>query len=236
MASVDRLRQLCEILLHEVRPGTWVHETYVRGVRAYVFYRLEQSEVARRQAAEHFSLPDELPVFRFLLTLPLNVGVPVRSLAERERKVLGQLPPGSVRFQGGTVERLAAVPLRADLAVVSARSLSKRVMARAGRLCAYMTTGVWVRAPRVDSLRVLESQSLPAGVILEEREGDPRLLVAPRHLNVVAQTPSGWRCMEQIYRSLNTASATSDRSQSAHSLSAGVGSNTWGPRKAFSSS
>lgn len=211
MTRDEQVRRVGGLLLGGLRPDVRVAEVSVRGVRAFVFVGLVEGEFARRRACGAGPLWDgqrdaaqDFERLDVLLGLPAGLRVPLRSLSDRERAVLRGCPRGAVRVTGGSVVRLAVPPLRLDLAVVSARGVSRAAVDRTGRFASYAAAvGLWVTGPRLDSLGALRAEWFGHGLVHEPPGGGPELAALPRLLTNGRLNAPAWRFAEEIYEAIH---------------------------------
>lgn len=79
VACEEQVRTVGELLLGGLRPGTRIADVTARGARAFVFFRLVESEDTRRRMCGAAPLGDgprdagaDVAMFRLLLGLPMR--------------------------------------------------------------------------------------------------------------------------------------------------------------------
>lgn len=103
-----------------VPDGAQVATVRVLGQSAAVIYRADAGELHRRNGVGLGTIT-RLDLLDLLLNLPLGCAMAAESLTMRERRLLTDLPAGSIDVEPGLVTRRVAVPLMVDLALVPGR-------------------------------------------------------------------------------------------------------------------
>jgi hypothetical protein len=173
------------------------------GTCAVVGFRLDRKESERRRAVGLKAITSA-DVLNLLLSVPVGVPMPRRSLTEPELSVLATVPHGAVSFGQSagrdTVARLAVPPLRAEVALIPARSL-RRGLELAGRFAPFCARAmVLARRPREGEALGMEADFYGIGVIAAPLGGAPQVLVPPARFRRHRFTAAGWRFLEEVYR------------------------------------
>lgn len=168
----------------------------VFGVAARVFHRADGAELHRRREA------GQPPILRLgaleaLMGLPLGEPVPEASLTERERLLLRTAPPGAVARDADRVVRLAAVPLRAELAVATGPTW-RAALARAARFAPFCARAALADRPPRDAAEAAAEADY-YGVGLAVRDGSGAVpLVPPEPFRPRRHSALKWKFAEQV--------------------------------------
>ncbi|WP_420158091.1 hypothetical protein [Nocardiopsis sp. CNT-189] len=176
--------------------GTGCAGLRVFGVSAWLFHRPDRAELRRRREA------GQPPILRLgaleaLMGLPLGEPVPEASLAGRERALLRTAPPGAVARDAGRVVRLAAVPLRVELAVATGPTW-RAALARAARFAPFCArVALADRPPRDAASAAAEADYY--GVGLAVRDGSETVpLVPPEPFRPRRHSALKWKFAERV--------------------------------------
>uniref|UniRef100_UPI003C7BD782 hypothetical protein n=1 Tax=unclassified Streptomyces TaxID=2593676 RepID=UPI003C7BD782 len=168
------------------------------GTDALVFYRFDATEHTRRQRAAMADLTGLGPL-ETLLTLPVDIPVPLDSLNARDRAAVRRLPAGSVDRDRRTVTRHAVRPLHVDLAVVAAQQ-PRNALEAATRFAPFCSRAALLRrpAPRMDDF-LNEASFYGVGVLVDSSSGIDMVL-EPRPYRPRRHTAAAWNFTEELYQ------------------------------------
>lgn len=159
-------------------------------------YRLDLHEHTRRQD-EGLRGVTSLSALDTLLTLPIDVEIPVASLAERTRRIASRLPVGTVTRTAQMIRRLARPPLRVDRVTVYARSSWSTSLYKALEFSQLAERALLCSAEPTDE-QVLEASYHGVGVAV--RSSDCwTWLVEPAPFVVRQHSAARWAFAEKVY-------------------------------------
>lgn len=188
-----------------LKPGGQARTVSVFGTEALCFYRLNEDEHARREEVSAARV-DKLPDLECLLTLPVDVPVPLQSLDSPARRAVQRLPSGAVERDRKTVTRRAVRPLHVDLAVVRASGWSQG-LERAGQFAPFCRRAMLLdRLPaRLDEVLV-EADFYGIGVFVASGD-EVELVLEPEDYRPPRHTAAAWWFVEDVYQRLRSAAA-----------------------------
>lgn len=196
-ARAPSVREAFHALLPQ---GSMVHALRLWGSDTLLFRRLDQREHDRRHAAAAGRL-DRIGPLEALMALPVGIPVPLRSLDQRLRKAVRALPVGAAEVADGSVTRLAVRPMRAELAVVRARSWRDGLEA-AGRFAPVCRRAMLLERETkgLDQLQV-EAAYYGIGVLMPREQG-LEMVVEPALYRPARHTAAAWLFVEEIYQQI----------------------------------
>lgn len=181
-----------------VHPGGHAKSLSILGSDVIVFYRFDATEHARRQEISAKPLT-ALGHLETLLTLPVDMPVPLESLSAKERARVRKLPTGSVGRDHSSISRHAVRPLTVDLVVVRATQ-PRQGLEAATRFAPYCSRAVFLErsAPCMDDF-LNEASFYEVGVLLNASSG-PEMPVAPQPHRPKRHTAAAWSFVESLYQ------------------------------------
>ncbi|MFH9983245.1 hypothetical protein ACH4ND_29255 [Streptomyces sp. NPDC017179] len=188
-----------------LEPDGQARTVSVFGTEALCFYRLNEDEHARREEVSAARV-DKLPDLECLLTLPVDVPVPLQSLDSPARRAVRGLPSGAVERDRKTVTRRAVRPLQVDLAVVRASGW-RLGLERAGQFAPFCRRAMLLdRLPaRLDEVLV-EADFYGIGVFVASGD-EVELVLEPADYRPPRHTAAAWWFVEDVYQRLRSAAA-----------------------------
>lgn len=198
MSSAATLIRLSAGGPQPARDGVCVIRARILGTRAWMMYRADDREWARRQA-EGLGAIMAMDLLDTLMDLPAGLPVPLSALTSPARRRLRQAPRGVVRISRGAVTRQIVPAVSPLLGVVRTRSW-RDGLAAASRFACYCPrialvpplgadTGEALALAREYGIGLAISASASAGVLLE-----------PEPVTDWEPTPAWWWLCEDIYR------------------------------------
>lgn len=178
--------------------GELVPDIRWAGSHCTAVVRLDQDEIARRQAAGFGALDPyrHYQLAEVLFELPLGMPVPWADLDPVRTVELDGAPPGVVRRTPEAVERLWR-PALTVTGVLTLASSATQGLQHVGILAADAPRGLASRRRPRAATRTRAAQ-LGVGVAAADSQGAWEVLLAPgRHL--VAPSPRHWRFLESVY-------------------------------------
>lgn len=168
------------------------------GTDALVFYRFDATEHARRQSAAMTALTG-MQTLETLLTLPVDMPVPLDSLSAGHQAALRRLPAGSVHRDRREITRRAVRPLHVDLAVLTGQQ-PRHALEAATRFAPFCSRAVLLRrpAPRMDDF-LNEASFYGVGVLLDS-PCDIEMVLQPRPYRPQRHTAAAWNFTEELYQ------------------------------------
>ncbi|MFI5756815.1 hypothetical protein [Streptomyces sp. NPDC051569] len=181
-----------------VHPDGHAKKLSLLGSDALVFYRFDSTEHTRRQRAGIDALTGIGPL-ETLLTLPVDLPVPLDSLSAGDRAAVRRLPAGSADRDRYEVTRHAVRPLHVDLAVVIAEQ-PRRGLEAATRFAPFCSRAVLLRRPalRMDDF-LNEASFYGVGVLLDSPSGI-EMVLHPRAYRPKRHTAAAWNFTEELYQ------------------------------------
>lgn len=181
-----------------IHPGGHAKMLSLLGSDVLVFYRFDATEHARRRRVGMKALTGMGPL-ETLLTLPVDMSVPLDSLSTKDRAAVRRLPAGSADRDRRDVTRHAVRPLHVDLVVVTARQ-PRRGLEAATRFAPFCSRAVLLRrpAPRMDDL-LNEASFYGVGVLVDSPSG-VEMVLEPRAYRPQRHTAAAWRFIEELYQ------------------------------------
>lgn len=158
---------------------------------AVLYYRFDTTEHARRQHAA--AAPLKVAALETLLSLPVDMGVPLASLSASERARVHQLPAGAATIADGQVTRRAVRPLVVDLAAVPGPP--RKALEQASRFAPFCARAAVLARPARRMCDYLnEAAFWGVGVVV-----GGELVLEPSPWRPQRHTAAGWRFVEQVY-------------------------------------
>lgn len=181
-----------------VHPGGHAKTLSLLGADALVFYRFDATEHSRRRRAGMKALTGIGPL-ETLLTLPVDMPVPLESLSAKDRAAVRRLPAGSADRDRREITRHAVRPLHVDLAVVTAEQ-PRRGLEAATRFAPFCSRAVLLRrpAPRMDDF-LNEASFYGVGVLVDSPCGI-EMVLEPRAYRPRRHTAAAWNFTEELYQ------------------------------------
>ncbi|MFF3277324.1 hypothetical protein ACFYWU_41350 [Streptomyces chrestomyceticus] len=180
--------------------GTEAAVACLQGVEALFFHRLDFAEHARRRDAGAVRL-DRMAALETLLTLPVDVPVPLASLEAGRRRSVRALPAGAADRDRTAVTRRAVRPVRVDLAVVRAAGW-RQGLRDAGRFAPFCRRAMLLtRRPAGLEELLAEADFYGIGVFLAAAHG-VELVLAPEEYRPLRHTAAAWCFAEELYQRL----------------------------------
>ncbi|WP_052745609.1 hypothetical protein [Allosalinactinospora lopnorensis] len=168
------------------------------GSNVVVFYSVDATEHRRRRRVTAQPLTS-LADLETLMSLPVDIPVPMSSLSATEHAGIGRLPAGAVGRDHSQVTRHAVRPLHVDLVVVRA-ARPRQGLEAATRFAPYCRRAVLLRrpAPRMDDY-LNEASFYGVGVLVNSSAG-PELVLEPQMHRPIRHTPAAWSFVETVYQ------------------------------------
>lgn len=168
------------------------------GSNVVVFYRFDNTEHARRQKVSAKPLTS-LGHLETLMTLPVDMPVPMDSLSKKERVGVRKLPAGSIDRGHSSVIRQAVRPLHMDLVLVST-ARPRQGLESATRFAPYCRRAVLLQrpAPRMDDY-LNEASFYGVGVLVDTPAGLKTVLEPQAH-RPKRHTAVAWSFVEDLYQ------------------------------------
>jgi len=164
-----------------------------RATCAQVQMRVDLHEHERRQATGLGAVTSER-LLDVLMSLPMGMAVPVDSVDESSRRVLGRAPAAVVDEVDGEFVRLVRRPIAVESVLMTGGTWRA---AQAAISCFAAHCQRTVRLPVVDVDPLLRAEAEHLGVGIASIHGD--LLVAPRPFVARRFTSYGWWFTERLY-------------------------------------
>jgi hypothetical protein len=174
-----------------------VTRVQVFDTRAWITFRYDRSEAARRRA---YTLGAVLnwELLDTLMDLPAGLPVPVNALPGPARRRIANAAPGVARIAGGDVTRDLIPAVAPLLAIVSARDWGNG-LTQASRFASYCRRMV-VGSGLIAGAEVLEAAArLGIGVAVDTASGPARVLLEPEPVPDWQPTTAWWRFCEVTY-------------------------------------
>jgi len=179
-----------------VPDGAQVATVRVLGQSAAVIYRADAGELHRRNGVGLGTIT-RLDLLDLLLNLPLGCAMAAESLTMRERRLLTDLPAGSIDVEPGLVTRRVAVPLMVDLALVPAGDWH-RGLDQASLFAPFCSRAVVLaRVPADADILLIEAAYYGIGIAVA-RYGEVEILAEPQPFRRQCYKAAGWWFAEEI--------------------------------------
>jgi hypothetical protein len=199
-ARTEYLVQAASAVL--LQDGVLTAPLQLKGSNAWVFYRYDENERARRHRVGAERL-DRMDALEALLQVPVGLPVPLASLAEPLCRAIGALPGGAAVVGDGQVTRNAVRPLAVDLVVVRSSGRNWRDgLKRAGRFAPFSRRALLIDPPSEEwETLLLEAAFYGIGILIPAG-GGVELVLEPRAYRPRRHTAAAWRFVEQVYQRL----------------------------------